>query len=551
MPVDQGIEQARQQNKPLLVVFEASWSPPCKRMHEQTWSDPRIKQKLAEVYVAVVRQSDVDGRADANTYRARVTPTLMVFKDGQPFDKITGYQSADEVLKWLEEVEQGKRRAEELLGAERAQQALAPVLVPAQNGPFNIPGAGTGTGAEHPQAAQALRAVAEAERDESGRLIEVWLIEELKGVADADPDALRWLESRRDQLAGDEAQRWLWVVLNDVVNDNARTFDWLAQLGEGDWALLPPEVKDRLMDMLVAHGRYADIARLFPEPGQMWAELERYRDRLMGDPELMKLGPVDAAVERARRLEQWADEAGVMSAALLASGREDEAAELMGKVTQQAGDQGALAIIEWALQAGQVRAEHNKRLQELLARTPDHAQAKSLLARGRVIEIEQRIATGDGDPQLLAEYLEAQLAAQAGNQANARHLRGSRVQQKLDAAFAAVQQQGGDEMTASLEAAMAYRSGRYGLARQRLDALGDDFDTSAWQRAGADPALARSEVYARTGPVADVLNAADRLVQRDNADAAIRQYRSALFILPVDDPARVYIESRIAELQTP
>lgn len=82
-------------DRPVLVDFGAVWCGPCKML------DP-IVDELADEWqdnVKVVKL-DIDHNPDiAIQYHVMGVPTLMVFKDGQVQERITGYQPKDKIIK--------------------------------------------------------------------------------------------------------------------------------------------------------------------------------------------------------------------------------------------------------------------------------------------------------------------------------------------------------------------------------------------------------------------------------------------------------------------
>jgi len=82
-------------SQPVLIDFTAVWCGPCKML------DPVVKQ-LAKDWDGKVRifKLDVDDNPDlAMNYQVMGVPTLMLFKNGQPVERVTGYQPKDRLAK--------------------------------------------------------------------------------------------------------------------------------------------------------------------------------------------------------------------------------------------------------------------------------------------------------------------------------------------------------------------------------------------------------------------------------------------------------------------
>jgi thioredoxin 1 len=82
---------------PVLVDFTAVWCNPCKML------DPVVKQ-LAQDWAGKVKvvKLDVDEDPDiAMEYQVMGVPTLMLFVNGEPKQRITGYQPKDRILEKL------------------------------------------------------------------------------------------------------------------------------------------------------------------------------------------------------------------------------------------------------------------------------------------------------------------------------------------------------------------------------------------------------------------------------------------------------------------
>ena len=88
-------EEVLQENLPVLVDFTAVWCGPCKML------DPVVKE-LAQEWdgqVKVVKLDVDDNPSVAMQYMVMGVPTLMLFKDGQPVERVTGYQPKDRLSK--------------------------------------------------------------------------------------------------------------------------------------------------------------------------------------------------------------------------------------------------------------------------------------------------------------------------------------------------------------------------------------------------------------------------------------------------------------------
>ena len=83
---------------PVLVEFSADWCPPCRMM------EPVIAQ-LAATHGdrLMVGRLDVDRDNEISVqYGVMSMPTLILFADGEPVDRMVGFTNAGHIRRWVE-----------------------------------------------------------------------------------------------------------------------------------------------------------------------------------------------------------------------------------------------------------------------------------------------------------------------------------------------------------------------------------------------------------------------------------------------------------------
>ena len=90
-------EEVLRSDKPVLVDFWATWCGPCRMLAPTVAA---IAEEKAEVLK--VGKVDVDQETElARRFGIMSIPTLILFKDGQPFRQTMGYQPKEALEAWL------------------------------------------------------------------------------------------------------------------------------------------------------------------------------------------------------------------------------------------------------------------------------------------------------------------------------------------------------------------------------------------------------------------------------------------------------------------
>ena len=82
----------------VLVDFWAEWCGPCKMIAP-------IVSELAQEYDGMLKVGKLDADTNTNTmmaYGIMGIPTLILFKDGEPVERITGFMPKDKLLARLQ-----------------------------------------------------------------------------------------------------------------------------------------------------------------------------------------------------------------------------------------------------------------------------------------------------------------------------------------------------------------------------------------------------------------------------------------------------------------
>jgi hypothetical protein len=380
-PLD-GAKSAESATQWVLVRASSASCEPCKWMEETTWRDARVVKWLDEHATVVDVDTDREQSA-AKVFQIEDSPVIIAFKDDKEFDRVGRYYSPLEFLDWLEGLARGETSIE-LLKQPSSVQTVERALV-------------------NPQIRLELaRTLVQIGEDEQAADMFIWLWQNMLDhapgmygvrlsymVSDMERLAARSKTAREkfaairdatgkrleaDKVALDDAIDW--VSLNRVLDDSRATLAWYDRVkAERRKKPLINAVVRELEGLLIAEGRWADLARVRTDPLDMLQRRRRIEQHLsVAVPPTTK-----CQLERINReMDQyfegyWSDEVGRTYAGLLAAALEEDASVFANKAREWFGAAPmAKAMVRWALQVNQPRRVH---LQWLSASPKDEVAA--------------------------------------------------------------------------------------------------------------------------------------------------------------------------------
>jgi len=316
--------------KLLMVDSTATWCAPCKVMDRVTWQDPAVERWVAEHAIAI--QFDVDEQAElAQALAVRAMPTVIVFRGGTELDRVVGMKKPAELLTWLD-------------GLLRGETELARLEQTARNEPTNID-------ARYALAKQFASAGRNAEATDEfawlwSNMLEhepamvgvrgSFMLGEIAELFKSHPPARERFRQIREDLGAavrsggataDQIRDWFDV--SELLRDPDGLLEWydespnILETRQDLEALL----RQKVVGLLLAKGRWADAAKLFRDPLALLREAHAFAVEAEQVPLPEGMDHLREHVQRAME-EGFLSNVGVIHAALIAAGREVEAVNL-------------------------------------------------------------------------------------------------------------------------------------------------------------------------------------------------------------------------------
>jgi len=376
---EKALEASREQQKVLLVKATAEWCGPCKRMDRTTWRDEKVVAWVKENAIAI--QVDVDEEPElSRRLRVRAMPTTIGYRAGEEVDRAVGYIDGAAMLSFAQAVSRGEQSARARAGVPEKFVEPQPGERPDIDGIMETARELAHAG-KHAEAADAYVWLWRNMLRHSPAMVGVrasFMAGEMSRLAAVSDDARTKFAALRDEaeeklkIMPVTPRRWMgpdyrrdWIVLNEILGDEDRTLAWF---DEAKSTIGTPKQHSglddhRVKDLLIQNDRWSDLGLLHPNPIQ----------ELNSAQQMRTMTSRFANEEHAQEMREYQDRssrdtAGMLYAVMLTYGRDEEAGKVGARALKLM-DSGAMrvALVTWALNAGQPRASHRVWLEEASA----------------------------------------------------------------------------------------------------------------------------------------------------------------------------------------
>jgi len=109
---EQAIEQAREQNKPVLMFFTAKWCPSCRQLKDSTLTDPAVLSRLSafipvSIDIDKQKETTLEYNANARKFGGVGIPNMWFLSPGgERLSHVIGYKTPQELSAVMDSVRQ-------------------------------------------------------------------------------------------------------------------------------------------------------------------------------------------------------------------------------------------------------------------------------------------------------------------------------------------------------------------------------------------------------------------------------------------------------------
>ena len=347
---------AIEQERLHLVYATATWCPPCQRMKTTTWVDKSVESWVEQH--GIVTALDVDDFPKiAQDLGVRAMPTMILFEGDEELGRTVGYQSAADLVAWME----AGRKGEDFV------RARADAPVDGVRGKLDRAREMKRRG-EFVAAAQAYADLWDTMLDEEPSMVGVrlsFMVRDMTEVAQADDEASGIFRKIKDReqakinagTATDDDIRD-WMHLNQIVGSQTDTIAWAEEAAATDTGRETVRRFGRdVAEAAILAQRWDLVTIAIDDPvatAERWADILDQGDRIAGgrtmDRPMRLLNPMRPSIIAALH----ADDDGVKERALI---------RFFEK--QYPDDDGWKAVFAAvAAQCGKLREDHSEWLNE-------------------------------------------------------------------------------------------------------------------------------------------------------------------------------------------
>ncbi len=359
-------ESTKGNAKILIVKATAAWCGPCKAMDKTTWRDEKVVAWVKDNGLAI--QLDVDKEPKiAQELSIEAMPTMVAFKDGAELSRVVGFKKPADLLSWLGDVKAGKKSGDAVDAKLKAAKHAQP-----------------GAKIDIEERLELARELVQNRKYAEATEQYAWLWDNMVGqessmvgvrmsfmagdmaqlVAKHAPAKIAFAKLRDDaeaKLRGENNSRddlTDWIVLNRVIDDNARTLAWFDRVkGDPEGQKAINDLSYILDELLISNGRLADYGRTMRDPVAIVRRETEMRKMIEGHEP-----PGDAAQNgqfKELQANLFRQKIATIYSAVLAADRKEDAAAAAAEAIKS-DSSGALkrALVEAALRVDRAQPEH-------------------------------------------------------------------------------------------------------------------------------------------------------------------------------------------------